>query len=143
MVLVALAVLGVLSLVMLGVLFVALVVKRRGSAAPPPQPPSYTMDDVRALARGGRRADAIRLFRHLTGQGLAEAKAAVDQLGGRPPVPRRQGLILRDVRDADIESQIRSGHLMNAIALYREKNGVGLQEARTAVERWRDRLRAS
>ncbi|MEW5742070.1 MAG: hypothetical protein AB1938_24355 [Myxococcota bacterium] len=136
-----LVVLGGLLLVMLAVLIAALVLK--GRKAPVPSV-TYSMDDVRSLARAGRKVEAIRLYRQLTGQGLAEAKAAVEQLSGRAPAaPRKQGIILREVRDADIELQIRTGHLMNAIALYREKNGVGLQEARTAVERWRDRLRAS
>jgi ribosomal protein L7/L12 len=127
---------------MVGVLITALVAKQRGAFAPPPRP-AYTLDDVRSLARAGRKADAIRLFRQVTGQGVAEAKAAVEQMSGRVAAPRKQGLILREVRDADIESQIRLGYLSNAIALYREKTGVGLQEARTAVERWRDRLHAS
>ena len=35
-------------------------------------------DDVVALARGGRKIEAIKRYRELTGAGLAEAKAAVD-----------------------------------------------------------------
>ncbi|MEW6430846.1 MAG: hypothetical protein AB1730_05000 [Myxococcota bacterium] len=133
---------GVLLLVLLG-LGVVLLIRKPAPVAPAPRV-TASMDDVRALARAGRKLEAIRLFCQLTGQGLAEAKAAVDQLGGRPaPTMRKQGILLRQVADSDIELQIRSGHLLNAIALYREKNGVGLQEARTAVERWRDRLRAS
>lgn len=133
---------GSLLLVLLG-LGVVLLTRKPAPVAPAPRV-TASMDDVRALARAGRKLEAIRLFRQLTGQGLAEAKAAVDQLGGRSaPTMRKQGILLREVADSDIELQIRSGHLLNAIALYREKNGVGLQEARTAVERWRDRLRAS
>lgn len=133
---------GLLLLVVLG-LGVVLLTRKAAPVAPAPRV-TASMDDVRALARAGRKLEAIRLFRQLTGQGLAEAKAAVEQLGGRSaPAVRKQGILLREVADADIELQIRSGHLLNAIALYREKNGVGLQEARTAVERWRDRLRAS
>jgi ribosomal protein L7/L12 len=51
--------------------------------------------------------------------------------------------LLRQVHDSEIESHIRSGHLFDAIKLYREKNGVGLKEAKEAVEAWRNRLRAS
>lgn len=140
---IALALLGgSLLLVLLG-LGVVLLTKRREVPAAAPRV-TASLDDVRQLARSGRKLEAIRLFRQLTGQGLAEAKAAVEQLAGRQAqTPRKQGIILREVRDADIELQIRSGNLLNAIALYREKNGVGLMEARTAVERWRDRLRAS
>lgn len=133
---------GVLLLVLVGLGVVLLTKKREVPAAAPRV--TASLDDVRQLARAGRKLEAIRLFRQLTGQGLAEAKAAVEQLAGRQAqTPRKQGIILREVRDADIELQIRSGNLLNAIALYREKNGVGLMEARTAVERWRDRLRAS
>lgn len=133
---------GVLLLALLG-LGVVLLARKRDVPAPAPRV-TASLDDVRQLARAGRKLEAIRLFRQLTGQGLAEAKAAVEQLSGRQAqTPRKQGVILREVRDSDIELQIRSGHLLNAIALYREKNGVGVQEARTAVERWRDRLRAS
>jgi ribosomal protein L7/L12 len=103
-----------------------------------------SLEDVRQLARAGHKREAVRLFRQLTGQGLSEAKGAVEMLAGHEAQARRkQGIVLRDVRDADIELQIRSGDLLNAIALYREKNGVGLSEARTAVARWRDRLRAN
>lgn len=56
--------------------------------------------------------------------------------------PAKQTL-LRDVHDSEIEAQIRTGALVDAITLYREKTGVGLQEAKDAVEAWRDRLRAS
>lgn len=51
--------------------------------------------------------------------------------------------LLRDVHDSEIEAQIRTGHLVDAVRLYREKNGVGVQEARAAVEAWRHRMRAS
>lgn len=53
------------------------------------------------------------------------------------------GSLIRQVEDSEIEAQIRSGHLIDAIKLYREKNGVGLKEAKDAVEAWRDRMRAS
>lgn len=142
---IALVVLGGLSLLVLVGLLVLLSRQRaRPTPVAPPARAAHTLDDVRALARSGRKLEAIRLYRQVTGQGLAEAKAAVEQWSGRTPPPaRKQGIILREVRDDDIELQIRSGHLLNAIALYREKNGVGVQEAKQAVERWRDRLRAS
>lgn len=65
---------------------------------------------------------------------LAQARAA--------GFPAKQ-MLLRDVHDSEIEAQIRTGALVDAITLYREKTGVGLQEAKDAVEAWRDRLRAS
>jgi ribosomal protein L7/L12 len=63
-----------------------------------------------------------------------------------PPAPlpaKQSGGLVRQVSDADIELEIRSGRVVNAIQLYREKTGVGPQEARSAVEAWRNRLDAS
>jgi hypothetical protein len=51
--------------------------------------------------------------------------------------------VIIELRDEDIAREIRENRLMNAIALYREKNGVGLAEARSAVVAWRDKMRAS
>ncbi len=62
---------------------------------------------------------------------------------GPLPPKHTSGSLVRQVSDADIELEIRSGRVVNAIQLYREKTGVGPQEARTAVEAWRDRLTAS
>ena len=45
-----------------------------------PQSPTDPMAEVQALARSGRAIDAIKLFRQLTGAGLAEAKQAVDSM---------------------------------------------------------------
>jgi hypothetical protein len=60
-----------------------------------------------------------------------------------PLPPKQSAGLVRQVSDADIEREIRSGRVVNAIQLYREKTGVGPQEARSAVEAWRDRLHAS
>jgi ribosomal protein L7/L12 len=62
--------------------------------------------------------------------------------GSALPAKHSSGLV-RQVSDADIELELREGRVVNAIQLYREQTGVGAQEARTAVEAWRDRLRAS
>ena len=41
--------------------------------------PADGMDHIRELAAGGRKIDAIKLYRQATGAGLAEAKAAVER----------------------------------------------------------------
>lgn len=43
--------------------------------------------------------------------------------------------------DADIESLLAAGQLIAAIKLYRERTGVGLAEAKDAVEQMRDMMR--
>lgn len=42
--------------------------------------PTDPLAEVQDLARSGRTIDAIKLFRQLTGAGLAEAKQAVDSM---------------------------------------------------------------
>jgi hypothetical protein len=79
---------------------------------------------------------ALRLRRLEGARRQAQQPAEVSAL---PP----KGSLIKDVGDADIEAQIRRGSLLDAITLYREKTGAGHQEARAAVEAWRDRLRAS
>jgi ribosomal protein L7/L12 len=112
-----------------------------------PQPVAATLvidPEIDASLRGGRKIEAIKRYRELTGVGLKEAKDAVEALeSGRSATLPPKSSILRQVNDSEIEQQIRSGHLIDAIKLYREKTGVGLKEAKDAVEAWRDRIRAS
>ncbi len=113
--------------------------------APPPGQPTLGADSSpEQLLRAGRKLEAIKRYRELTGVGLKEAKDAVEamQSGPSTTLPPKSSL-LRQVNDSEIEAQIRSGHLIDAIKLYREKTGVGLKEAKDAVEAWRDRIRAS
>ena len=96
------------------------------------------------LLRAGRKIEAIKRYRELTGVGLKDAKEAVEAMeSGRSTTLPPKSSLLRQVNDSEIEQQIRSGHLIDAIKLYREKTGVGLKEAKDAVEAWRDRMRAS
>lgn len=112
---------------------------------PPPGQPTLTADaSPEQLLRAGRKIEAIKRYRELTGVGLKEAKDAVEALeSGRSATLPPKSALLRQVNDSEIEAQIRSGHLIDAIKLYREKTGVGLKEAKDAVEAWRDRIRAS
>lgn len=79
---------------------------------------------------------------YLRSPGAGESRGAPGEAEARATLPAK-GSLLREVRDVEIEAQIRRGALFDAITLYREKTGVGHQEARVAVEAWRDRLRAS
>lgn len=110
----------------------------------PPTPVTTTDDSPEVLMRAGQKIAAIKRFRELHGVGLKEAKDAVEAMekGQRYELPAKT--LLREVADSDIEATIRRGALIDAIKLYREQNpGVGLKEAKDAVEAWRDRLRAS
>ncbi|MGE7385872.1 ribosomal protein L7/L12 [Streptomyces sp. NPDC004126] len=44
------------------------------------EPEPAGMDEVRALVRDGRTISAIKVYRQITGAGLAEAKRAVEAL---------------------------------------------------------------
>jgi hypothetical protein len=56
------------------------------AATPATQPvPVDEFEDVRELARRGRKIDAIKLLRQKTGLGLREAKEFVENPGAPPP----------------------------------------------------------
>lgn len=141
----------VLALIGVGVLVVGVVVialaRRRGVEVvsltpPPPGGPPVDASPEQHL-RAGNKIAAIKRFRELHGVGLKEAKDAVEAMERGQPWDLPPKALLREVNDSDIEAQIRRGALIDAIKLYREKTGVGLKEAKDAVEAWRDRLRAS
>jgi ribosomal protein L7/L12 len=78
----------------------------------------------------GRKIEAIKLYREVTGAGLKEAKEAVEALDRRGGLP--------SVDDPEFEpgllSLLRQGLKIDAIKLYRERTGAGLKEAKEAVE---------
>lgn len=116
------------------------------SLKPPPPAAAPLPADAspEQLLRAGKKIEAIKRYREQTGVGLKEAKDAVEAMeSGAPVALPSKSQLLRQVTDSEIEAQIRSGHLIDAIKLYREKTGVGLKEAKDAVEAWRDRIRAS
>ena len=140
---------GVVFLVVCGVIFLAMTAKRGVEVVnlkpPTPGQPQLGADaSPEELIRAGKKIEAIKRYRELTGASLKEAKDAVELVeSGRSATLPPKSALIRQVNDSEIEAQIRSGHLIDAIKLYREKNGVGLKEAKDAVEAWRDRIRAS
>jgi ribosomal protein L7/L12 len=87
---------------------------------------------VIALVRDGRKIEAIKLYRDLTGAGLKEAKDAVEALERGDPPASTSGRATED--DADILDLLRAGQKIRAIKLYRDKTGAGLVDAKNAVE---------
>jgi ribosomal protein L7/L12 len=60
----------------------------------PPVIPAPQLSEVRALAEGGRKIDAIRIYRELTGASLVDAKSAVEAMvpdspAAPAPAPRQ------------------------------------------------------
>jgi large subunit ribosomal protein L7/L12 len=87
---------------------------------------------VRTLMAEGRKIEAIEVHREVTGAGLKEAKDAVEGLD------LSGGLSHRLDVGQDIEPELLSlpeqGRKIRAIKVYRERTGVGLKEAKDAVE---------
>jgi large subunit ribosomal protein L7/L12 len=87
---------------------------------------------VIALMREGRKIEAIKLYRDLTGAGLKEAKDAVEALERDGSLPATRDASSGD--DPDVLELLRAGQKIRAIKLYRDKTGAGLAESKNAVE---------
>jgi ribosomal protein L7/L12 len=101
---------------------------RRGTANP------EALDEVRALSAAGQKIAAIRRYREVTGQGLADAKRYVDELPtaderARHPLPLPPDL------EEDVRTIVTFGGKVEAIKRVRELSGAGLKEAKAYVER--------
>jgi len=115
---------------------------RPSTVAPRSAAGDGTYDDVAALAGAGRKIEAIKLYRELAGVGLKEAKEAVEAIeAGRTPPPVAVSPAAAPSHPeppADLEAECRrlyrAGKAIAAIKLYREHTGVGLKEAKEAVE---------
>ena len=94
------------------------------------------VDPLMDLIRSGKKIEAIKIYRQRTGAGLKEAKDAVEALERGESVPLPPGgsgtVAGSDVRD--FVMLLRQGKKIAAIKLYRDKTGVGLADAKTAVE---------
>jgi ribosomal protein L7/L12 len=89
-------------------------------------------DTLTTLIQADQKIEAIKQYRERTGSGLKQAQDAVEALerGEQLPTPKA---ILTTV-DQDVVSLVRDGKKIVAIKLYRDKTGVGLAEAKAAVQ---------
>lgn len=84
----------------------------------------------------GSTVDAIKLLRKIRGLGMKEAKDAIDaHLAGdpaplRPPPPMASSRSLPE----DVAEAMRQGNKIEAIRLLRAQTGLGLKDAKDAVE---------
>ena len=85
------------------------------------------MDAVRRLIREGKRIEAIKLYRRLTGCSLVEAKEFVTGITS----PQKRPV---SASSDDVDRAILDGQFIQAIKLHREATGAGLKEAKDAVE---------
>ncbi|HSG41646.1 MAG TPA: hypothetical protein VLA72_00695 [Anaerolineales bacterium] len=91
---------------------------------------------IHVLLHEHRKTDAIKLYREATGSSLAEAKEAVEEMAVNEAVKPPD-----DVRDYDnpvltsrIKSLLSRNRKVDAVKIYREEYGVGLKEAKDAVD---------
>ena len=81
--------------------------------------------------------NAVQYYQAATGASLVEAREAIEEMASdeftKPPAPQRD----RDnpVLESKIRSLLGKNKKNDAIKIYREEFGVGLNEARAAVER--------
>jgi ribosomal protein L7/L12 len=92
---------------------------------------------IHELIHAKQVIQAIRLYREATGVGLAEAKQAIEEMAQMELTKPPSGV--RNYDDPILESKIKSllakGKKIDAVKIYREEYGIGLMEAREAVER--------
>lgn len=97
------------------------------------------IEGVQQLVREGKKIEAVKLVREQTDLGLKEAKDAVDSIerGETPELRPRATATQHGVSGVDLD-EINELLLQNkkieAIKLYREQTGVGLKEAKDAIE---------
>ena len=99
-----------------------------------------TPDQVRKIQeyiRNQQLIHAIKLYREATGVGLAEAKSAVEAMTRDEAVEPPSGTMDYDnpVLEEKIRSLLARNQKINAVKIYREEYGVGLKEAKDAVDR--------
>lgn len=102
-----------------------------GQLSSKPLPRAASLQEIEDLLAQGYKLEAIKAYRQLKGVGLKEAKEAVESLarGVQPEAALPQNHAQPELREL-----IRSGQKIQAIKLYRELHGVGLKEAKDAVE---------
>lgn len=85
------------------------------------------------LIQDGRKIEAVKLYREHTGTGLMEARLAIEALeqGKLPPSTETS----QGDWQADVLTQLAHHRKIAAIKIYREHTGVGLKEAKEAVEK--------
>lgn len=128
----------------------------RGGATDPYAPYKTKIDEIMRLVYGGAKIEAIKIYRETFGAGLAESKAQVERLEAGEPYqqviklpntsasgsPASGALFTAGgqidlnaaQRLSEMKQLIQEGNKIGAIKIYREVFGVGLADAKTAVE---------
>jgi len=102
--------------------------------------PSLTPDQVQQIhdyIHKQQLIHAIKLYREATGVGLAEAKESVEAMARGEAIKPPSGTMDFDnpILEARIKSLLSKRQKVEAVKIYREEYGVGLKEAKDAVDR--------
>ncbi len=102
--------------------------------------PGLTPDQVQKIhefIHNQQLINAIKLYREATGVSLAEAKEAVEKMARNEYVKPPDGVRDYDnpVLEAKIKSLLARRQKIDAVKIYREEYGIGLKEAKDAVDR--------
>ena len=103
------------------------------STAPDPASAPLPADVLEALAQG-QTIEAIKRLRSATGLGLKEAKEAIDRHLAGQPAPARPSIAAMAALPFSVAAALRKRDKLEAIRLLRGKGGLGLKEAKDAVE---------
>jgi ribosomal protein L7/L12 len=90
------------------------------------------LNQIQDLIGSGKKIEALKLYREVSGLGLKEAKDEIDRLASQPfsaaPPDPNDPL-------ADVKGLLRSGRKIEALKAYREATGLGLKEAKDEIDR--------
>jgi ribosomal protein L7/L12/outer membrane protein assembly factor BamB/DNA-directed RNA polymerase subunit RPC12/RpoP len=114
---------------------------RSGASSPQPDTEEATAR-IREFLDSGKKIEAIKVYRELTGAGLKEAKDAVEafQSGGYLVLPgstaeTSSGLIDQTAQLGRVAQLVQAGQRAEAINVYRETFDVSATEADAAIEK--------
>lgn len=124
--------------------------------APPPSPPAAEPDAPFPRAAldaldAGNKIEAIKILRAATGLGLKDAKEVVErQIAGEAPfLPHQLPARASNAFPAAAVTALQGGRFIEAVRIVREARGIGLRDAKVAVDRYvasdpllRDRIAA-
>lgn len=104
------------------------------------QPPAMNAlhAECHRLLAAGKKIQAIKHYRDVTQIGLKEAKEAVEELEAPPSTQQHQqshpNRPSHDMLEREVLQLMHKSQKINAIKLYRQHTGLGLKEAKEAVE---------
>lgn len=117
------------------------------------------LNEIASLLRSGRKIEAIKVYRRVTGASLSDAKDALERMeqsimlsgiaAGSAPQPymaqlagmANMGMELPGVLLAEIAQLLAQNKKIEAIKRYRQHTGAGLADAKSVVDQLEQQLR--